>query len=83
MGAHFLSPVSPSTDLHLLNTGSLFGYVACKDDLGVGRPGFRLPYVRNSFTTCSSGRVVKLRLHPRVSARDRNRSRRFTRAPGM
>jgi hypothetical protein len=56
-------------DSALVSTqGSVFGYVARKDDLGVGRPGF-LPCVRNSFLLDhSSGRVVKLRLHPRVSA---------------
>jgi hypothetical protein len=48
--------------------GSVFGYVARKDDLGVSRPGF-LPWVGNSpQIDDSSGRVAKLRPHPRVSA---------------
>jgi hypothetical protein len=48
--------------------GSVLGYVARKDDLGVSSPGF-LPCVRNSLQLDdSSGRVVKMRLHPRVSA---------------
>ena len=44
MGAQFLSPVSPCTDLQFVSAkGSAFGYTARKDDLGVSSPGF-LPW---------------------------------------
>ena len=47
--------------------GGVFGYVTRKDDLGVSRPGF-LPWVGNSLQLDDpSGRIVKFRLHPRVS----------------
>ena len=48
--------------------GSVLGYVTRKDDLGVSRPGF-LPWVGDSPQLDDpSGRVVKFRPHPRVSA---------------
>src|SRR5215203_3742955 len=48
--------------------GSVFGYVASKDDLGARRPGF-LPCVGNSLQLDDpSGRIVELRLNPRVRA---------------